>query len=621
MLDQAITQLTSMEQDWDPTHLVEDFIHQTQLLASNSAFQYLKEILEENNSLRDRNGILSITNDENVKSLARIQQLLADESQRCGERGEAIAELEKHAAEFDDKIRLLKEESDLAQAKLAEKGDEVSALQDKLAGADIEREAHQMQLAAKDGELTTARNELGSKDAELDAAKTQLAENETHISNLIEEAQTKSDKIDTIISQLNEALDNNSVSKQELENKASELDTLQADLRKAQSEIVAARETQEQTWKELEGVRDEAAFFKSKFENLDKLSYKMKTPPTATTQQQLSSMFTTAYTWASELFAADLDQAAFSGASSGEKWAPLRTHPRVSRLIPIPISNSAEAKQMRVAALVGILGWTCAQHMFQPTYLLQCNELCGVLASLADDDHDRETYLRSVLLPVSPSRQKENGKKRIQQAVFDVLACVAPLLPKARQEEVKSSLETVCKHICGQWMRLQLLEEKIEPSFDAYDGDDWKLIELPAFGGDSAAIPHQPHDNEERAGGSSSGESTGTCAVAEGINDIDEIAAVLWPSFLSSRDGESELLTEGVVVAKTQTQVAYHEEKAGLLLGFHRAARQIARKDRTKSFATTPGVGESPNELAKDFLRPGSGDGHGSGEEADGDEG
>ncbi|KAK6833827.1 hypothetical protein PG987_008521 [Apiospora arundinis] len=601
MLDQAITQLTSMEQDWDPTHLVEDFIHQTQLLASNNAFQYLKEILEENNSLRDRNGILSITNDENVKSLARIQQLLADESQRCGERGETIAELEKRAAEFDDKIRLLKEESDLTQAKLAEKGDEASALQDKLAGADIEREAHQMQLAAKDGELTTARDELGSKDAELDAAKTQLAENETHISNLIEEAQTKSDKIDTIISQLNEALDNNSVSKQELENKASELDTLQADLRKAQSEIVAARETQEQTGKELEGVRDEAAFFKSKFESLDKLSYKMKTPPTATTQQQLSSMFTTAYTWASELFAADLDQAAFSGASSGEKWAPLR--------------------DASASALVGILGWTCAHHMFQPTYLLQCNELCGVLASLADDDHDRETYLRSVLLPVSPSRQKENGKKRIQQAVFDVLACVAPLLPKARQEEVKSSLETVCKHICGQWMRLQLLEEKIEPSFDAYDGDDWKLIELPAFGGDSAAIPHQPHDNEERAGGSSSGESTGTCAVAEGINDIDEIAAVLWPSFLSSRDGESELLTEGVVVAKTQTQVAYHEEKAGLLLGFHRAARQIARKDRTKSFATTPGVGESPNELAKDFLRPGSGDGHESGEEADGDEG
>ncbi|KAK8111983.1 uncharacterized protein PG998_008440 [Apiospora kogelbergensis] len=620
MLDQAITHLTSMEQDWDPTHLVEDFIHQTQLLASNSAFQYLKDILEENNSLRDRNSILSITNDENVKSLARIQQLLADETQRCGERDASLAELEKRAAEFDEKIRLLKEESESTQAKLAGKDDEVSALQDKLAGADIEREAHQLQLAAKDGELTTARDELSNKDADLEATKMQLAENEAHINNLIEEAQTKSGKIDNIISQLNEAIDDNSASKQELEDKASELDTLQADLGKAQSEIVAARENQEQTLKELKEVRDEAAFFRTKFENLDKLSFNMKTPPTVTTQQQLNSMFTAAYTWASELFAADLDPAAFSGASSGEKWAPLRTHPRVSRLIPLPISNSAEAKRMRVAALVGVLGWTCAQHMFQPTYLLQCNELCGVLASLADDDHDRETYLRSVLLPVSPSRQKENGKKRIQQAVFDVLACVAPLLPKARQEEVKSSLEAVCKHICGQWMRLQLLEEKIEPSFDAYDGDDWKIIELPAFDGSTDATSSHQQDNEARGGGgSSSGESTGTCAVAEGITDIDDIAAVLWPSFLSSRDGESELLTEGFVVAKAQTQQAHHEEKAGLLLGFHRAARQIARKDRTKSFATTPGVGE---EAPKDFLRPGSGDGaHESGEEGEGDEG
>ncbi|KAK8065508.1 hypothetical protein PG997_012255 [Apiospora hydei] len=311
-------------------------------------------------------------------------------------------------------------------------------------------------------------------------------------------------------------------------------------------------------------------------------------------------MFTAAYTWTLELFAGDLDPAAFSGPLSGEKWAPLRTHPRVSRLIPLPLSNSAEAKRMRVAALAGILGWVCAQHIFQPTYLLQCNELCGVLASLADDDHGRETYLRSVLLPVSPSRQKENGKKRIQQAVFDILACVAPLLPKSRQEDVKSSLEAVCKHICGQWMRLQLLEEKIEPSFDAYDGDDWKLIELPAFGGSVAALP--PHDHNADGGGgggSSSGESTGTCAVAEeGISDIEDIAAVLWPSFLSSRDGESELLTEGVVIAKAQTRAAYHEEKAGLLLGYHRAARQIARKDRTKSFAT---AGEEMSG-AKDFC-------------------
>lgn len=283
MLDQAITQLTSMEQDWDPTQLVEDFIHQIHLLASNSSFQYLKEILEENNSLRDRNSILSITNDENVKSLARIQQLLADESQRCGERGTTIAELEKHVGEFDDSIKALKEESESTQAKLVEKDDEVSALQDKLAGADIEREAHQMQLAEKEGVLTTTREELSGKGAELEAAKTELADDETRINNLIDETQKKSAEIESITAQLNEAVDGNSTLKKELEDKASELETLKADLGKAQSEIVAAEEAQEQTLKELEGVREEAAFFRSKFEDLNKLSFKMKTPPPVTT--------------------------------------------------------------------------------------------------------------------------------------------------------------------------------------------------------------------------------------------------------------------------------------------------------------------------------------------------
>lgn len=283
MLDQAIPELTSMEQDWDPTQLVEDFMHQIHILASNSSFQYLKEVLEENNSLRDRNGILSITNDENVKSLARIQQLLADESQRCGERGTTIAELEKRVEGFDDSIQALKEESESAQAKLVEKGNEVSSLQDKLAGTDIEREAHQMQLAEKEAILTSMREELSGKDTELEAAKTQLADDEARITNLIDETQRKSAEIEAIASQLNEAVDGNTALKKDLEDKASELVTLQADLGKTQSEIVAAKEAQEQTLKELEGVREEATLFRSKFENLDKLSFKMKTPPPVTT--------------------------------------------------------------------------------------------------------------------------------------------------------------------------------------------------------------------------------------------------------------------------------------------------------------------------------------------------
>jgi hypothetical protein len=151
-----------------------------------------------------------------------------------------------------------------------------------------------------------------------------------------------------------------------------------------------------------------------------------------------------------------------------------------------------------------------------------------------------------------------------------------------------------------------LLEEKIEPSFDAYDDEDWRLLHLPCFGasskeqaqGDSPEasdeIPDGSSDNSEGTGDdpySSGDNSAAESAITDdhGVGDIDNIAAVLWPSFLSSRAGESELLTEGFVLSKTQVKAAYDEERAGMLQGVHRAARQMARKDRAKSFATTGG--------------------------------
>jgi hypothetical protein len=55
------------------------------------------------------------------------------------------------------------------------------------------------------------------------------------------------------------------------------------------------------------------------------------------------------------------------------------------------------------------------------------------------------------------------------------------------------------------------------------------------------------------------------------------------------------------VLSKEQVRPVYSEEKAGLLQGVHRAARQISRKYRTKSFATNADMEEASN-LVKDFL-------------------
>jgi hypothetical protein len=307
-------------------------------------------------------------------------------------------------------------------------------------------------------------------------------------------------------------------------------------------------------------------------------------------------MFTLAYKWTESLFIDDLDETTFTTPSSSTAWAKIRNHSRVNRIIPLPLSNTREAKQMRISAVLAILAWSLAQYIFQPTYLLQCNELSDLLAGLADDDPVRENYLRSVLLPVLPSKQKANGKKRIEQVVLEVYVAVSPVLPTSKHDEFRSSLESMCKQVCGQWMRLQLLDEKIEPNFDAYDEEDWKLLNLPAFNGNDG-------ETASTDAGAVVDDAATESAIADddryqGVGDIENISAVLWPSFLSFRGGESELLTEGFVLNKAQVKPAYNEEKAALLQGIHRAVRQISRKDRTKSFATN---GEDMG-MVKSFL-------------------
>lgn len=315
-------------------------------------------------------------------------------------------------------------------------------------------------------------------------------------------------------------------------------------------------------------------------------------------------MFTATYRWAEEFFGVDLGEDVFMTPASGITWAKIRNHGRVSRVIPLPLSNTSAAKHMRISAAISIAGWSLARYIFQPTYLLQCNELSDLLADLADDDPLRQNYLRSVLLPVLPSKQKANGRRRIEQFVLEVFACVSPVLPDRQHEALKSSLETMCKEVCGQWMRLQLLDEKIEPNFDAYDEEDWRPVSLPSSDGSTDV------DAEKAvapAGTAVGDEATNESAIVDGdscdgVSDIEDIAAVLWPSFLSFHNGESELLTEGFVLTKDQVRPAYGEEKAALLQGIHRAARQISRKDRTRSFATSVAGTEEVRSLVKDFL-------------------
>ncbi|KAI1860864.1 uncharacterized protein JN550_011179 [Neoarthrinium moseri] len=545
----------------DPSILLEGFIRHVDVLSQDSSYQYLKGVLEENSTLKERNNILNITNDENHRAISRLQTQLDDSNQRWEEQAEELATLAQAKALIDEKAATLESDIETAKAQLDKSADEASRLQ--------------KELSDKATELETANAELGSAKAETDLMMAQLDEARVDCSNL----------------------------KADISYRDSQIERLTMSLEEEKVAHEASKSIKEEVTKELQSIREDLEAKNTRLGELNALSYRMKNPPQEQTQQQLHSMFTTAYKWAENLFSADFDESMFAAPSSGTLWAKLRNHGRVNRIIPMPLSNTFEAKCMRISAILAIVAWSFSMHIFQPTFLLQCNELSDLLAGLADDDPVRENYLRSVMLPVLPSKQKANGKKRIEQVVLDVFACIGPVLPNNRRDEVRSSLETMCKQVCGQWMRLQLLDEKIEPNFEAYDEEDWKLLRLPTL---------EDSQNRDAEAKVAADDTATESAIADeedhfpSVGDIEDIAAVVWPSFLSFRGGESELLTEGFVLTKDQVKPAYAEEKAALLQGIHRAARQVTRRDRTKSFATTNGDDLSSSggarALVKDFL-------------------
>jgi chromosome segregation ATPase len=60
--------------DIDSSVMLDVFIQHVQLLTQDNSYLYLKYILEENTTLRERNHNLEITNDENHRTISKLQQ-------------------------------------------------------------------------------------------------------------------------------------------------------------------------------------------------------------------------------------------------------------------------------------------------------------------------------------------------------------------------------------------------------------------------------------------------------------------------------------------------------------------------------------------------------------------
>jgi hypothetical protein len=279
-------------------------------------------------------------------------------------------------------------------------------------------------------------------------------------------------------------------------------------------------------------------------------------------RDQLQDMFKLVHSLIVEFFGHDLENPAFQDQTT---WENLRNHDLLKRIVPLPLSNTTSAKDMRVAALIGICAEAMSRHIFQSTYLLDGSQLHELIDALQSYDWNQGSYLRSVLLRSLITEQKENSLKRTKRLVAEVLKLTKPLLSAKRQVLFEDALLGVCKKITEQWMQFQELEAAVEPDFELNDdAGDWKLFLSPKRAMNNNVEFSQDPDPKK----------------AEAKLSMMQTNFVVWPAFFISEAGELELLQPGFALSEEQMQPAKSEENA---ISSRRARQEARRTNRRKA--------------------------------------
>jgi hypothetical protein len=292
--------------------------------------------------------------------------------------------------------------------------------------------------------------------------------------------------------------------------------------------------------------------------------------------------------------------------------------------IPLPLSNSGIAKQMRQAAFLAVLAREMGQKIFQPTYLFSDNRgLVQILEDLADDPSgpEREAHFRSVLLAVAkwvPDLTSEIEVSHIQAVVETVSDYVLGLVPKEKQSTFKYRLEDLCKKACEDWKVFQKLECRVE--LDLKPDEDKEDCWLPVF---DPSLPLEKETRQKRrqngTASNSGSETTPTVLdketkIAAASRDLVDAVAV-WPAFYTYRGNNRTppVLAHGYLltasqIARAKMESKELESKVQSISGHHRSQRTRQRAmSMSVQLAATAHQGERQQNGS--FLATGSGNG------------
>ncbi|KZL81542.1 hypothetical protein CI238_07947 [Colletotrichum incanum] len=486
---------------------VESFVKLFQTISKDPSFSQLKALVEENERLRVSSASLKTAYDENLRTVANLQQDVQRELGRTAKKAAELESAKKTANELKHNIEQAENTLKEKESELAVNAEGMSKLQGELK----KREAQAAQLQqALEGEKS-------------DADKARKAEHE-------------------------------------------------------------AREQM----KELRTERDEK---EARLRKLDSFVIKLHPQPPDVIRDRLGTIFKSSFSLIRSFLGIDLADDVLNDPS---KWNEIRNHLTVTRAIPVPSTNSSTAKQMRVAASLAILASALITHVFQPTYLLSDNELSMLLNDLTTIDFENEAYLRSALLPLFPSKQKEHAAERAQKATSDLVKCVSSLLLPNKRDEFASALLKICQNASRYWAEIQQLADRVEPIISlevVTEADDWKLIQFPGM--DDRPLRSQGTSSDRREGSVQSKTEDRLCS------GVENVVVIVWPAFVLFDEEQQEGLNEGFVLENFQVEDARAEESSGFGTGNRRITRHNSRKNAVQN--------ESEVTEQKGFLSKGAG--------------
>lgn len=186
---------------------------------------------------------------------------------------------------------------------------------------------------------------------------------------------------------------------------------------------------------------------------------------------------------ATDFFSEDLDE---KTAWEAHEFEPSTSH-QYPKTFPAPVTNTTEAKQVRIIAVNSIIARALTRHIFRPIGI--DGGLATAVSNLAGTNPGMEAFYRSSHLAVLdslPDYKLSVVNRAVKAAVTEILGSVSCILKDEKKEDFRAHLEDVCKTADREWQVYQRYQERYEVDMD---GDKACYDHVPLWKPSSADAP------------------------------------------------------------------------------------------------------------------------------------